>query len=159
MYNKILNNYKKIQKKYKKTKIAKIHRKEKIIKKIENEIANLTIVALKEQNKKKRDLEINNIKKEMNLANVEFKNSNITNTINHLLKATELSISQIGDTRTKARLENQIANIRINLKDNEKAFMNLKKSEDYTKQIFSDLAKKIKHLSHIYKILETPMYM
>ena len=30
MYNKILNNYKKIQKKYKKTKIAKIHRKEKV---------------------------------------------------------------------------------------------------------------------------------
>mgnify|MGYP001177099330 CR=1 FL=1 len=153
MLNEVLKNYNKIQKRYKKTKIARKHRKEKIINKIEKEIENLTIIALKEKNKKKKNKEIDNIRNEISLANVEFKNSNIKKSINHLLTAAELSISQIGDTRTKARLENQIANIRINLKTNEKAFINLKKSEEFTKQIYIDLPKKIKHLSNIYIML------
>ena len=70
----------------------------------------------------------------------------------NLLNAAELSIDQIGDTRTKSRLSNEISKLRIFLKDKEKAFQNLLMSEKYIDEMYTDLPKKIKNLTKVYKM-------
>ena len=71
----------------------------------------------------------------------------------NLLNAAEYSIEQIGDTRTKSRLSNEISKLRMLLNDKENAFENLLNSEKYINEIHVDLPKKIKNLSKIYEIL------
>ena len=70
----------------------------------------------------------------------------------NLLNAAELSIHQIGDARTKSRLSNEISQLRIFLNDKEKAFQNLLMSEKYIDQMYTDLPKKIKNLTKVYKM-------
>ena len=70
----------------------------------------------------------------------------------NLLNAAELSIDQIGDTRTKFRMSNEISKLRILLNDKEKAFENLLMSEKYSDKMYTDLPKKIKNLTKVYKM-------
>ena len=70
-----------------------------------------------------------------------------------MLDAAEHSISQIGDTRTKSRLSNEIGRLRVALNDKDNAFKNLLKSEKYIEEMYTDLPKKIKNLSEVYRLL------
>ena len=143
----------KIQKRYKKTKIARDHRKSKKINNLKIRIDNFRILLSKEKIELEKDINTSQIKKNMDLANIEFKNGNKLESSLKLLNAAEFSINQIGDTRTKSRLSNDISELRMLLNDNKNAFKNLLNSEEYINQMYTDLPKKIKNLSKIYKIL------
>ena len=149
----VLKNIEKIQKKYPKTKIARLHRKEKKINNLNSHINKLKIISSKEKVKKEKNTNINKIKKNIDLANIEFKNGNKLKSSLNLLNAAELSIQQIGDARTKTRLSNAISKLRILLNDKENAFKNILSSEKYINATFTDLPKKVKNLSKVYEML------
>ena len=147
-----LKKIEKIQKKYPKTKIARLHRKEKKINNLNLNIEELKKISKKQKIKKERNANLDEIKKNIDLANMEFRNGDKLKSSINLLNAAELSIYQIGDTRTKSRLSNEISKIRIFLNDREKAFQNLLLSEKYIDEIYTDLPKKIKNLTKVYKM-------
>ena len=147
-----LKKIKKIQKKYPKTKVARLHRKEKKIDNLNLNIDELKKISEKQSIERKKSANLDKIKKNINLANVEFKNGDKLKSSLNLLNAAELSIDQIGDTRTKSRLSNEISKLRIFLNDKEKAFQNLLMSEKYIDEMYTDLPKKIKNLTKVYKM-------
>ena len=147
-----LKKIKKIQKKYQKTKVARLHRKEKKIDNLNLNIDELKKISEKQSIERKKSANLDKIKKNIDLANVEFKNGDKLKSSLNLLNAAELSIDQIGDTRTKSRLSNEISKLRIFLKDKEKAFQNLLMSEKYIDEMYTDLPKKIKNLTKVYKM-------
>ena len=147
-----LKKVKKIQKKYPKTKVARLHRKEKKIDNLNLNIDELKKISEKQSIERKKSANLDKIKKNIDLANVEFKNGDKLKSSLNLLNAAELSIDQIGDTRTKSRLSNEISKLRIFLKDKEKAFQNLLMSEKYIDEMYTDLPKKIKNLTKVYKM-------
>ena len=103
-----LKKIEKIQKKYPKTKIARLHRKEKKINNLNLNIEELKKISKKQKIKKERNANLNEIKKNIDLANVEFRNGDKLKSSLNLLNAAELSIYQIDDTRTKSRLSNEM---------------------------------------------------
>jgi len=143
----------KIQNKYLKTKIAKSHRKIDKINNLNSRINKLKIISNKQNIEKEKNTNINEIKKNINLANVEFRNGNKLRSSLNLLNAAELSIQQMVDTRTKSRLLNEISKLRILLNDEENAFKNLLASEKYINETYTDLPKKVKNLSKVYEML------
>ena len=147
-----LKKVKKIQKKYPKTKVARLHRKEKKIDNLNLNIDELKKISEKQSIERKKSANLDKIKKNIDLANVEFKNGDKLKSSLNLLNAAELSIDQIGDTRTKSRLSNEISKLRIFLNDKEKAFQNLLMSEKYIDEMYTDLPKKIKNLTKVYKM-------
>ena len=147
-----LKKIKKIQKKYPRTKVARLHRKEKKIDNLNLNIGELKKISEKQSIERKKSANLDKIKKNIDLANVEFKNGDKLKSSLNLLNAAELSIDQIGDTRTKSRLSNEISKLRIFLKDKEKAFQNLLMSEKYIDEMYTDLPKKIKNLTKVYKM-------
>ena len=147
-----LKKIKKIQKKYPKTKVARLHRKEKKIDNLNLNIDELKKISEKQSIERKKSANLDIIKKNIDLANVEFRNGDKLKSSLNLLNAAELSIDQIGDTRTKSRLSNEISKLRIFLKDKEKAFQNLLMSEKYIDEMYTDLPKKIKNLTKVYKM-------
>ena len=147
-----LKKIKKIQKKYPKTKVARLHRKEKKIDNLNLNIDELKKISEKQSIERKKSTNLDKIKKNIDLANVEFKNGDKLKSSLNLLNAAELSIDQIGDTRTKSRLSNEISKLRIFLNDKEKAFQNLLMSEKYIDEMYTDLPKKIKNLTKVYKM-------
>ena len=147
-----LKKIKKIQKKYPKTKVARLHRKEKKIDNLNLNIDELKKMSEKQSIERKKSTNLDKIKKNIDLANVEFKNGDKLKSSLNLLNAAELSIDQIGDTRTKSRLSNEISKLRIFLNDKEKAFQNLLMSEKYIDEMYTDLPKKIKNLTKVYKM-------
>ena len=144
-----LKKIEKIQKRYPKTKVARLHRKEKKINNININIDELIEISKKQKIQSKKKININKIKKNIDLADAEFKNGNRLKSSLNLLNAAELSIDQIGDTRTKFRMSNEISKLRILLNDKEKAFENLLMSEKYSDKMYTDLPKKIKNVSWI----------
>ena len=136
----------KIQNKYLKTKIARSHRKIDKINNLNSRIDKLKIISSKQKIEKEKNTNINEIKKNIDLANVEFRNGNKLRSSLNLLNAAELSIKQIGDNKTKSRLSNEISKLRILLNDEENAFKNVLSSEKYINEMYSDLPKKIKNL-------------
>jgi len=148
-----LKKTEKIQSKYKKTKIARLHRKQKIINDLTNRINKLKKKSIKEKIEKEKNTNSNEIERNINLANIEFKNGNKLKSSLNLLNAAELSTQQIGDARTKSRLLNGISKLRILLNDKENAFKNILNSEKYINETYTDLPKKIKNLSKIYEML------
>ena len=147
-----LKKIKKIQKKYPKTKVARLHRKEKKIDNLNLNIDELKKISEKQSIERKKSANLDKIKKNIDLANVEFRNGDKLKSSLNLLNAAELSIDQIGDTRTKSRLSNEISKLRIFLNDKEKAFQNLLMSEKYIDEMYTDLPKKIKNLTKVYKM-------
>ncbi len=147
-----LKKIEKIQKKYPKTKIARLHRKEKKINNLNLNIEELKKISKKQKIKKERNANLDEIKKNIDLANMEFRNGDKLKSSLNLLNAAELSIYQIDDIKTKSRLSNEINKIRIFLNDREKAFQNLLLSEKYIDEIYTDLPKKIKNLTKVYKM-------
>ena len=147
-----LKKVKKIQKKYPKTKVARLHRKEKKIDNLNLNIDELKKISEKQSIERKKSANLDKIKKNIDLANVEFRNGDKLKSSLNLLNAAELSIDQIGDTRTKSRLSNEISKLRIFLNDKEKAFQNLLMSEKYIDEMYTDLPKKIKNLTKVYKM-------
>jgi len=143
----------KIQNKYLKTKIARSHRKIDKINNLNSRIDKLKIISSKQKIEKEKNTNINEIKKNIDLANVEFRNGNKLRSSLNLLNAAELSIQQIADTRTKSRLSNEISKLRILLNDEENAFENLLTSEKYINETYTDLPKKVKNLSKVYEML------
>ena len=143
----------KIQRKYPKTKIARSHRKISKISNLKLEIDNLKILSSKQKLEKKKNKNVNKIKKNIDLANVEFVNGNKSKISLNLLNAAEHSIEQIGDTRTKSRLLNEISELRFLLNDKEKSYENLLNSAKYINEMYTDLPKKIKNLSKVYELL------
>jgi len=143
----------KIQSRYPKTKVARLYRKKDKINNINSRIDKLKIISSKHKIQKEKNANINEIKKNIDLANVEFRNGNKLKSSLNLLNAAELSIKQIGDNRTKSRLSNEISKLRILLNDEENAFKNVLSSEKYINEMYSDLPKKIKNLSKVYEIL------
>ena len=117
-----LKKIEKIQKKYPKTKIARLHRKEKKINNLNLYIDELKKISNKQKIEKEKNANLNEIKKNIDLANIEFMNGDKLKSSLNLLNAAELSINQIGDARTKSRLSNEISQLRIFLNDKEKAF-------------------------------------
>ena len=144
---------KKIQKNYPKTKIARVQRKNKEINNLSAQIDNLKLLSSKQKLESEKNKNISNINNSIDLANVEFKNGNSSKSALNLLNAAELSIKQIGDNRTKSRISNEISSLRFVLKDKKNAYKNLIRSEEYINKMYTDLPKKIKNLSNIYKIL------
>ena len=147
-----LKKIEKIQKRYPKTKVARLHRKEKKINNININIDELIEISKKQKIQSKKKININKVKKNIDLADAEFKNGNRLKSSLNLLNAAELSIDQIGDTRTKFRMSNEISKLRILLNDKEKAFENLLMSEKYSDKMYTDLPKKIKNLTKVYKM-------
>ena len=147
-----LKKIEKIQKRYPKTKVARLHRKEKKINNINLNIDELIKISKKQKIQSKKKININKVKKNIDLADAEFKNGNRLKSSLNLLNAAELSIDQIGDTRTKFRMSNEISKLRILLNDKEKAFENLLMSEKYSDKMYTDLPKKIKNLTKVYKM-------
>ena len=147
-----LKKIEKIQKRYPKTKVARLHRKEKKINNINLNIDELIEISKKQKIQSKKKININKVKKNIDLADAEFKNGNRLKSSLNLLNAAELSIDQIGDTRTKFRMSNEISKLRILLNDKEKAFENLLMSEKYSDKMYTDLPKKIKNLTKVYKM-------
>ena len=143
----------KIQSRYPKTKVARLYRKKNKINNLNSRIDKLKIISSKQKIQKKKNANINEIRKNIDLADVEFRNSNKLKSSLNLLNAAELSIKQIGDNRTKSRLSNEISKLRILLNDEENAFKNVLSSEKYINEMYSDLPKKIKNLSKVYEIL------
>ena len=143
----------KIQSRYPKTKVARLYRKKNKINNLNSRIDKLKIISSKQKIQKEKNANINEIKKNIDLANVEFRNGNKLKSSLNLLNAAELSIKQIGDNRTKSRLSNEISKLRILLNDEENAFKNVLSSEKYINEMYTDLPKKIKNLSKVYEIL------
>jgi len=143
----------KIQSRYPKTKVARLYRKKNKINNLNSRIDKLKIISSKQKIQKEKNANIYKIKKNIDLANVEFRNGNKLKSSLNLLNAAELSIKQIGDNRTKSRLSNEISKLRILLNDEENAFKNVLSSEKYINEMYSDLPKKIKNLSKVYEIL------
>ena len=143
----------KIQSRYPKTKVARLYRKKNKINNLNSRIDKLKIISSKQKIEKEKNTNINEIKKNIDLANVEFRNGNKLKSSLNLLNAAELSIKQIGDNRTKSRLSNEISKLRILLNDEENAFKNVLSSEKYINEMYTDLPKKIKNLSKVYEIL------
>ena len=143
----------KIQSRYPKTKVARLYRKKNKINNLNSRIDKLKIISSKQKIEKEKNTNINEIKKNIDLANVEFRNGNKLKSSLNLLNAAELSIKQIGDARTKSRLSNEISKLRILLNDEENAFKNVLSSEKYINEMYTDLPKKIKNLSKVYEIL------
>ena len=143
----------KIQSRYPKTKVARLYRKKNKINNLNSRIDKLKIISSKQKIEKEKNTNINEIKKNIDLANVEFRNGNKLKSSLNLLNAAELSIKQIGDNRTKSRLSNEISKLRILLNDEENAFKNILSSEKYINEMYTDLPKKIKNLSKVYEIL------
>ena len=143
----------KIQSRYPKTKVARLYRKKNKINNLNSRIDKLKIISSKQKIQKEKNANINKIKKNIDLANVEFRNGNKLKSSLNLLNAAELSIKQIGDNRTKSRLSNEISKLRILLNDEENAFKNVLSSEKYINEMYTDLPKKIKNLSKVYEIL------
>ena len=108
-----LKKIEKIQKKYPKTNIARLHRKEKKINNLNLYIDELKKISNKQKIEKEKNANLNEIKKNIDLANIEFMNGNKLKSSLNLLNAAELSIHQIGDARTKSRLSNEISQLRI----------------------------------------------
>ena len=148
-----LEKFQKIQKRYPRTKIARNHRKTNKINDLNKKVGDLRILFSKEMLQEKKNENVNNINKNIDLANVEFKNDRKLESSLRLLDAAEHSISQIGDTRTKSRLSNEIGRLRVALNDKDNAFKNLLKSEKYIEEMYTDLPKKIKNLSEVYRLL------
>ena len=143
----------KIQSEYPKTKIAKLHRKTNKINKLNSQIDELKLLSSKQKIEKEKNTNVNEIIKNIDLANVELKNGNKVKSSLNLLNAAELSIQQIGDARTKTRLSNAISQLRILLNDKENAFKNILSSEKYLNVTYTDLPKKVKNLSKVYEML------
>ena len=143
----------KIQSRYPKTKVARLYRKKNKINNLNSRIDKLKIISSKQKIQKEKNANIYKIKKNIDLANVEFRNGNKLKSSLNLLNAAELSIKQIGDNRTKSRLSNEISKLRILLNDEENAFKNVLSSEKYINEMYTDLPKKIKNLSKVYEIL------
>ena len=143
----------KIQSRYPKTKVARLYRKKNKINNLNSRIDKLKIISSKQKIQKEKNANINEIRKNIDLANVEFRNGNKLKSSLNLLNAAELSIKQIGDNRTKSRLSNEISKLRILLNDEENAFKNVLSSEKYINEMYTDLPKKIKNLSKVYEIL------
>ena len=143
----------KIQSRYPKTKVARLYRKKNKINNLNSRIDKLKIISSKQKIEKEKNTNINEIKKNIDLANVEFRNGNKLRSSLNLLNAAELSIQQIADTRTKSRLSNEISKLRILLNDEENAFENLLTSEKYINETYTDLPKKVKNLSKVYEML------
>ena len=137
----------KIQSRYPKTKVARLYRKKNKINNLNSRIDKLKIISSKQKIQKEKNANINEIRKNIDSANVEFRNGNKLKSSLNLLNAAELSIKQIEDTRTKSRLSNEISKLRILLNDEENAFENLLTSEEYINEMYTDLPKKIKNLS------------
>ncbi len=133
---------KKIQSRYPKTKIARLHRKSGKINKLNSKIDRLKLISNKQKIENEKNNNINEIKKSIDLANVELKNGNKTKGSLNLLNASELSIQQIRDNRTKSRLSYEISKLRILLNDKNNAFENLISSEKFISKIYTDLPKK-----------------
>ena len=112
LFSSALKKIEKIQKKYPKTKVARLHRKEKKIDNLNLNIDELKKISEKQSIERKKSTNLDKIKKNIDLANVEFKNGNKLKSSLNLLNAAELSIDQIGDTRTKSRLSNEISKLR-----------------------------------------------
>ena len=143
----------KIQSRYPKTKVARLYRKKNKINNLNSRIDKLKIISSKQKIQKEKNANIDEIRKNIDLANVEFRNGNKLKSSLNLLNAAELSIKQIGDNRTKSRLSNEISKLRILLNDKENAFKNVLNSEKYINEMYTDLSKKIKNLSKVYEIL------
>ena len=143
----------KIQSRYPKTKVARLYRKKNKINNLNSRIDKLKIISSKQKIQQKKNANINEIRKNIDFADVEFRNSNKLKSSLNLLNAAELSIKQIGDARTKSRLSNEISKLRILLNDKENAFKNVLSSEKYINEMYSDLPKKIKNLTKVYEIL------
>ena len=143
----------KIQSRYSKTKVARLYRKKNKINNLNSRIDKLKIISSKQKIQKEKNANIDEIRKNIDLANVEFRNGNKLKSSLNLLNAAELSIKQIGDNRTKSRLSNEISKLRILLNDKENAFKNVLNSEKYINEMYIDLPKKIKNLSKVYEIL------
>ena len=143
----------KIQSRYPKTKVARLYRKKNKINNLNSRIDKLKIISSKQKIQKEKNANINEIRKNIDLANLEFRNGNKLKSSLNLLNAAELSIKQIGDNRTKSRLSNEISKLRILLNDEENAFKNVLSSEKYINEMYTDLPKKIKNLSKVYEIL------
>ena len=148
-----LKKIEKIQNKYPKTKIARLYKREKKINNLSSQIDKLKIISSKQKIQEEKNININEIKKNIDLANIEFKNGNKLKSSLNLLNAAELSIQQIGDARTKTRLSSSISKLRILLNDKENAFKNILNSEKYINETYTDLPKKIKNLSKVYEVL------
>ena len=147
-----LKKIEKIQKRYPKTKIAKLHRKEMKINNLNLNINELKKISKKQKIQSEKKVNVTKIKKNIDLADAEFRNGNKLKSSLSLLNAAQLSIDQIGDTRTKFRMSNEISKLRIFLNDKEKAFENLLMSEKYSDKMYTDLPKKIKNLTKVYKM-------
>lgn len=148
-----LINLEKIQNKYPKTKIARIYRKSNEIPKLSAHVDQLRILSSKQKLEKEKETNIGKLKKNIDLASLEIKNKNKLQGSIHILNAIEISINQIGDSRTKSRLSNEISRQRVILNDKENAYRNLLESEKFIDEMYTDLPKKIKNLSQIYKLL------
>ena len=149
-----LKKIEKIQRKYPKTKIARLHRKEKKVINLNSRINELKIISSKQKLEKEKKENISKINKNINLASIEFKNGNKSKSSLNLLKAAVLSIKEIGDARTKTRLSNSISELRILLNDKENAFNSIVNSEKYINETYTDIPKKIKNYSKIYGMLQ-----
>ena len=148
-----LINLEKIQNKYPKTKIARVYRKSNEIPKLSAHVDQLRILSSKQKLEKEKETNIGKLKKNIDLASLEIKNKNKLQGSIHILNAIEISINQIGDSRTKSRLSNEISRQRVILNDKENAYRNLLESEKFIDEMYTDLPKKIKNLSQIYKLL------
>ena len=141
-----LINLEKIQNKYPKTKIARLYRKSNEIPKLSAHVDQLRILSSKQKLEKEKETNIGKLKKNIDLASLEIKNKNKLQGSIHILNAIEISINQIGDSRTKSRLSNEISRQRVILNDKENAYRNLLESEKFIDEMYTDLPKKIKNL-------------
>ena len=143
----------KIQQKYPKTKVARNLRKNKKIDELNLKKNNLEKLSSIDKKEKKKTITIEKLRNLIDSSNLEFKNKNFILSTQKLIEAAELSIHELKDNRSKARLLNNISRIKISLNDKEGALKSLNMSKAFLDKTHVDLPKKIKNLSHIYEML------
>ena len=143
----------KIQQKYPKTKAARNLRKNKKIDELNLKKNNLEKLSSIDKKEKKKTITIEKLRNLIDSSNLEFKNKNFILSTQKLIEAAELSIHELKDNRSKARLLNNISRIKISLNDKEGALKSLNMSKAFLDKTHVDLPKKIKNLSHIYEML------
>ena len=143
----------KIQQKYPKTKAARNLRKNKNLDELNLKKNNLEKLSSIDKKEKKKTITIEKLRNLIDSSNLEFKNKNFILSTQKLIEAAELSIYELKDNRSKARLLNNISRIKISLNDKEGALKSLNMSKAFLDKTHVDLPKKIKNLSHIYEML------
>ena len=101
--------------------------KKKKINNLNLNIDELKKISSNEKIEREKNANLDEIKKNIELADAEFRNGNTLKSSLKLLNAAELSIDQIGDTRTKSRISNEISKLISLLKDmkNPKAYLDI----------------------------------